>query len=497
MGSCSRHSSIRGHTFPNSRMRLIFILGVVVAASSQVIDDFECPDEFVGFYPHLDSCDKYWYCEDLRAELKTCGNGLAFVDEGIKTDEPTYSLEQCNEYHLVECGDRSTLEPPISAPNCPRLFGTYADVEDCGVFWKCDNGVSSKYNCGPGLAYDTVQHVCTWADQVAECSSPEIVIDDSGKVFTCPADPSAGIYTKHSNPGSCRDYFLCIDGTPREYGCPLGTVFYDPNGAGTDGKCISPEDDPTDCRSYYDNQDIEIKTSGFNIDSGNGESRGRVSSSGQNSRARARSGSSGSFNRNSIRPSNIEKDDSRDIVRQSRPAPPLLQAIVDSTRVSKPSRSRGPSRTQSRPSPVRTEEPVNLPSRLSISSPNTRPQISEESVAPKRPSRLQIITDRPNTRTSFSRTTQEPQTTKSRLSSGTRFSPAGRPSFNSATSAPKASEPVTSAPAARKDDTPVTGADGLPLPKKAVDGPNGEEYYYYYYYYDEDEAAKEGEEDTS
>lgn len=458
-----------------------------MTANSQIVDDFECPDEFVGFYPHLISCDKYWHCEDGFAELKTCGNGLAFVDEGIKTDEPTYSLEQCNEYHLVECGERTELEPAISAPNCPRLFGTYADQEDCGVFWKCDNGISDRYNCGPGLAYDTVMHVCTWADQVEECSANEIVVDDEGKVFTCPADSSAGVFTKHANPASCRDYFLCIDGTPREYGCPLGTVFYDPNGLGTDGKCISPEDDPTPCRDYYENQDIEIKSSGFNIDSGNNE-RGNQVRSGGNSRSRARSGSSsGSFNRNSIRTNDIEKDVVRD---SSRPAPPLLQAIVDSTRVSQPSRSRGPSRSQSRPAPVR-EEPANLPSRLSISSPNTRPKISE-SVAPKRPSRLQIITDRPNTRNSFSRTTQEPQTTKSRLSTGTRFSPAGRPSFNSATKAPKAPEPTTAAPSA-----PVTGEDGLPVPKKAAPGPNGEEYYYYYYYYDEDEEAEAGEGNSS
>ena len=91
-----------------------------------------CPDEFEGFYPHLLSCDKYWHCQDGAAELRTCGNGLAFMD----TDD-TFTLEQCAEVHLVECGERTELEPPISTPNCPRLYGTFADPEDCGVFWKC------------------------------------------------------------------------------------------------------------------------------------------------------------------------------------------------------------------------------------------------------------------------------------------------------------------------------------------------------------------------
>ena len=57
---------------------------------------------------------------------------------------PDYKLEQCAELHLVECGERTELEPPISTPNCPRLFGTFADTEDCGVFWKCQDGKANR-----------------------------------------------------------------------------------------------------------------------------------------------------------------------------------------------------------------------------------------------------------------------------------------------------------------------------------------------------------------
>ena len=89
------------------------------------------------------SCDKYWACLDGLAELRTCGNGLAFID----TDE-SYKLEQCAELHLVECGERTELEPAISTPNCPRLYGTFADPEDCGVFWKCQDGKANRYDIG-------------------------------------------------------------------------------------------------------------------------------------------------------------------------------------------------------------------------------------------------------------------------------------------------------------------------------------------------------------
>merc|ERR1712198_185797 len=90
----------------NSKLFLISALAAVALGQE---DNFECPDEFLGFYPHLYSCDKYWFCEDGIAELRTCGNGLAFID----TDE-SYELEQCNELHLVDCGARTELEPPIS-----------------------------------------------------------------------------------------------------------------------------------------------------------------------------------------------------------------------------------------------------------------------------------------------------------------------------------------------------------------------------------------------
>ena len=42
---------------------------------------------------------------------------------------------------------------------------------------------------------------------------------------------------------------MCISGTPRQYGCPLGSVFKITEGA-DDGKCADPEDVP-ECANYY------------------------------------------------------------------------------------------------------------------------------------------------------------------------------------------------------------------------------------------------------
>ena len=94
----------------------------------------------VNHDPFHFSCDKYWACLEGVAELRTCGNGLAFIDD----EREEYKLEQCEELHLVECGARTELEPAISTTNCPRLWGTFEDPEDCGVFWKCQDGKANR-----------------------------------------------------------------------------------------------------------------------------------------------------------------------------------------------------------------------------------------------------------------------------------------------------------------------------------------------------------------
>ena len=44
----------------------------------------------VNHDPFHFSCDKYWACLEGVAELRTCGNGLAFIDD----EREEYKLEQ-------------------------------------------------------------------------------------------------------------------------------------------------------------------------------------------------------------------------------------------------------------------------------------------------------------------------------------------------------------------------------------------------------------------
>ena len=129
-----------------------------------------------------------------------------------------------------------------------RLYGDFEDPENCAAWYNCRKGASTRYTCAPGLAWDKRDRTCKWADQVASCKSQK---KEENPVFLCPKakDRRRGVYSKHAHPQDCRQYFVCIEGEAREYGCPLGSVFKI-NTEGNDGVCADPKDVP-ECINYY------------------------------------------------------------------------------------------------------------------------------------------------------------------------------------------------------------------------------------------------------
>ncbi|XP_069975193.1 protein obstructor-E isoform X1 [Penaeus vannamei] len=232
----------------------LLLVGVVATGaqeSSVALEgpgNFVCPHEF-GFYAHELSCDKYYSCEAGVPTLKVCGNGLAFDNS-----DPENLRENCDYSHNVDCGLRTQLEPPISTPHCPNLYGIFADPDDCSVFWSCWDGEASRYACAPGLAYDRKSRVCNWMDNIPECKQQR---DAMQQDFVCPAPGelvATGSFSRHPHPDDCRQYFICIDGVVREYGCPIGTVFQIGDADGL-GKCEDPEFVPG-CEDYYGDLDL-------------------------------------------------------------------------------------------------------------------------------------------------------------------------------------------------------------------------------------------------
>lgn len=119
----------------NYRLNLYLIFIFIITALAQ--ENFKCPDDY-GFYPHHISCDKYWKCDNGAAELKTCGNGLAF-----EATDSKYLSENCDYHHNVECGDRTQ-------------FGKYEVTVSASPYYKCVlciHNILSLTRCAFSLAF--------------------------------------------------------------------------------------------------------------------------------------------------------------------------------------------------------------------------------------------------------------------------------------------------------------------------------------------------------
>ncbi|TRY67858.1 hypothetical protein TCAL_16939 [Tigriopus californicus] len=414
---------------------------------------FQCPDEFEGFYPHHSSCDKYWECVEGEATLELCGNGLGFAD----TDS-TYTTKNCDYLSNVDCGNRTEIEPAISAPNCPRLYGTFEDPEDCAGFFQCRDGLANRFSCAPGLAYDVRAQVCKWADQVDRCKKIE---EEEEGAFQCPLDFRAGTFSKHAHPEDCRQYYVCIGGIPREYGCPLGTVFKISEGDSQyEGQCADPEDVP-ECSNYYGELQFdkqELVRSGADPNA--------VGAKVVTNRPRV--------NRPSrLRPSqNIPqspvseplgdlvetaKEEKESVVPLPRPAP---RPVVD-TNSFRSSRPRPRARPAPEPVQAAPSFPEPVPQRPAPIPNRNRPRVQPPAPinSPNPFSQVPVVTPRVEVPAIplASLTTEAPQS----------FIPSAVPA------------------------TGKPGSLGTPAKVKA-----GEDYYYYYYYYDEDYPEEGGDSDA-
>ena len=77
------------------------------------------------------------------------------------------------------------------------------DPEDCTTWYTCRKGISSRFSCAPGLAFDEEDRVCKWEDQVKSCKE-KMKEADENEIFTCPKSRTAGVYSKHAHPEDCR-----------------------------------------------------------------------------------------------------------------------------------------------------------------------------------------------------------------------------------------------------------------------------------------------------
>ena len=77
----------------------IALLLLAAGASAQLVDDFECPDEFAGFYPHL-----------IRSHCSPPDNNLLVQTSGSGGRAVSWSGDQ----EAAQCGGYWIRNPPTA-----------------------------------------------------------------------------------------------------------------------------------------------------------------------------------------------------------------------------------------------------------------------------------------------------------------------------------------------------------------------------------------------
>jgi len=205
---------------------------------------FKC-HEPNGIYEHPHQCDKYYECSNNAAEEKLCPDGLVF-------DLYSSNLIPCDHQFIVDCGNRTELQPPQPKGPCPRLNGFYRHPDEsiCHQFYTCTDGLGVKMNCPTGLHFDEIKGTCVWPAQAGRvnCGEKEVLSDG----FKCPKDETVdqhGLKVPHprfAHPEDCQKFYVCLNGvSPREQGCTLGEVYSE-----LKKTCVDPEDEPG-CEDWY------------------------------------------------------------------------------------------------------------------------------------------------------------------------------------------------------------------------------------------------------
>ena len=49
---------------------------------------------------------------------------------------------------------------------CPAAEGHFPSPVSCSVYYQCAQDTPHRRQCGPGLAYDNINNICDWEDNV-------------------------------------------------------------------------------------------------------------------------------------------------------------------------------------------------------------------------------------------------------------------------------------------------------------------------------------------
>ncbi|KAK4311520.1 hypothetical protein Pmani_016988 [Petrolisthes manimaculis] len=224
------------------RVLVCFLASMVALAAGQ-----NCPPEGVEYYPDNSECDRYSECRDGVYSEHLCPDGLLFND---RITNGRYPCEYTTE---VNCEGRTGQQPAQPTEYCPRQWGYYGsgDAAQCGFFHNCVNGQAFKVNCPAGLAFSSSTYRCEWPDESIDCDSEAFL------GFSCPpAGNNIQVllrgFPQFRSPRDCRQFFICVNESPRLQFCQLGLVFNEETYT-----CDEPET-VRGCETYYTPEELAL-----------------------------------------------------------------------------------------------------------------------------------------------------------------------------------------------------------------------------------------------
>ncbi|KAK8739354.1 hypothetical protein OTU49_003593 [Cherax quadricarinatus] len=221
---------------------LVCLLACLASAWGQ-----SCPPEDVHYFSDSQQCDKYVECRDGVATEQLCPDGLLFND---KIKNGRYPCDYPSE---VDCGSRGRTQPPQPTEFCQHQWGYFGSGNraECGYFYNCVNGVAHLVNCPAGLAFSSSTYRCEWADESSDCDAEAYL------GFSCPNSVDTNQlllsgYPQFRSPRDCRQFFICVNTSPRLQFCQLGLVFNEETYT-----CDEPQN-VRGCENYYTPEELAL-----------------------------------------------------------------------------------------------------------------------------------------------------------------------------------------------------------------------------------------------
>jgi len=223
---------------------------IIAALIATVWCQGSCPPDTednsdLAYFADRDQCDKYVQCKDGVATEELCPNGLLFND---RLQNAAYPCGYPNE---VDCGSRGRTQQPQPTENCGNAWGYFGsgDSSQCGYYFNCVDGREFQFSCPAGLAWSEITYNCEYANEAPNCDTRAYL------GFECPAVRDAQQvalfgHPRIASPRDCRQYFICVDQSPRLNSCEEGTVF-NQNIFG----CDEPEN-VGGCETYYPREEL-------------------------------------------------------------------------------------------------------------------------------------------------------------------------------------------------------------------------------------------------